>query len=128
MIRKPGAFDDPRIHFAVNCASVGCPALRNEAYVADRLDAQLEDSAARFLKDRSRNSYDAANNRVTISKLLDWYGGDFAQGHRGISSLKSFLAAHAAALADTDGARKALAAQTFSIEYSDYDWSLNDAR
>jgi Protein of unknown function, DUF547 len=55
MPRKPGAYDDPRVHFAVNCASVGCPMLREEAYVAERLDAQLEQQTRRFLSDRSRN-------------------------------------------------------------------------
>ncbi len=54
-IRAPGAFDEPRIHFAVNCASIGCPMLREEAYVADRIDRQLEEQAERFLSDRSRN-------------------------------------------------------------------------
>ena len=57
MIRAPGSFDEPRIHMAVNCASIGCPALRNEAYVADKLDAQLENSVVRFLSDHSRNRF-----------------------------------------------------------------------
>ncbi len=54
-LRKPGAYDEPRVHFAVNCASIGCPMLREEAYVAGRLDAQLEEQTRRFLSDRSRN-------------------------------------------------------------------------
>ena len=73
-IRKPGVYDDPRIHFAVNCASIGCPALRNEAYVADRLDAQLEDQTKRFLSDRSRNRYVPESNTLEVSKIFDWYG------------------------------------------------------
>jgi hypothetical protein len=55
MIRAKGAYAEPRIHFAVNCASVGCPALRPEAYTAARLDAQLADATRRFLGDRTRN-------------------------------------------------------------------------
>ena len=59
-IRAPGAFDDPRIHFAVNCASVGCPMLMRDAYVADRLDAQLDDATRRFLSDPTRKPLSAA--------------------------------------------------------------------
>ena len=61
MLRKPGAYDEPRVHFALNCASVGCPMLREEAYVGARLEAQLEDQARRFLSDRSRNRYDPSS-------------------------------------------------------------------
>lgn len=128
MIRKPGAFDDPRIHFAVNCASIGCPALGSEALVAARLDAQLDQAAEHFLGDHSRNRYDAADDTLHISRIFDWYGKDFEQGHRGITSLRTFFAAHAAQLADSDAARAALRTQTFKIKYTDYDWSLNDAR
>jgi hypothetical protein len=53
-IRARGTYDDPRIHFAVNCASVGCPMLREEAYVGERLERQLDEQTARFLSDRSR--------------------------------------------------------------------------
>ncbi|MGH8526808.1 MAG: DUF547 domain-containing protein [Gammaproteobacteria bacterium] len=52
LIRAPGVYDDPRIHMAVNCASIGCPMLREEAYVGARLDAQLEEQVVRFLSDR----------------------------------------------------------------------------
>ena len=60
MLRKRGRYDDPRIHFAVNCASIGCPALREEAFEAARLDAQLDEQALRFMSDRTRNRYNAA--------------------------------------------------------------------
>jgi hypothetical protein len=49
MIRAPGAFDDPRIHVGVVCASIGCPMLRPEAFTAEKLDAQLDDGMKRFL-------------------------------------------------------------------------------
>ena len=48
-------YADPRVHGAVNCASIGCPALRNEAFTAPKLDAQLEDGMLRFMGDRTRN-------------------------------------------------------------------------
>lgn len=55
LLREAPDFAEPRIHFAVNCASLGCPALRPEAYEAERLEAQLADQTRRFLRDRSRN-------------------------------------------------------------------------
>lgn len=61
----------------MNCASVGCPALREEPFLAQRLDAQLEDQTIRFLKDRNRNYYEGESERLFVSPLFDWYAGDF---------------------------------------------------
>ena len=94
---------DPRIHFAVNCASVGCPMLREEAFVADRLDAQLEQQAQRFMSDRTRNRWNPQRQRLEVSKIFDWFGEDFRLGHRGITSLPAFLARYADVLADHRG-------------------------
>ena len=122
-IRKPGVYDDPRIHFAVNCASIGCPALRNEAYVADRLDAQLEDQTKRFLSDSSRNRYVPASNTLEVSKIFDWYGGDFK---RGKGDLAAFFARYAAEMTDTPDAQQAIRDGKVKITFLDYDWALND--
>lgn len=127
-IRAPGVFNDPRIHAAVVCASVGCPMLRNEAYVAPRLDAQLEDQMQRFLRDRSRNRFDSKSGTLKVSKIFDWYAGDFEKGHLGFDSLKSTFAHYADALAETPAAAGRIRSGNFTIEYLDYDWSLNDAR
>ncbi len=127
-LRAPGRYSDPRIHFAVNCASVGCPMLREEAYVGDRLDAQLDEQANRFMADRSRNRYNAASKRLELSKIFDWYGGDFTQGHRGITSLAQFAASHADQLADPPADRDAVRGQKLPVDFLDYDWALNDAR
>ena len=127
MIRVPGAFDDPRIHFALNCASIGCPMLRSEAYVGDRLDAQLDDAAARFLGDRERNRYDPQTGTLEVSKIFDWYGGDFERGYHGITSARGFLAAHAALLTEDQAVRRRIEEQGVPIRYLDYDWQLNDA-
>ena len=126
LLRHPGDFDDPRIHFAINCASVGCPMLRNEAYVGARLDAQLDDQMRRFLSDRSRNLYDAADKVLKVSKIFDWYGDDFARGWKGITSVRQFFADHAALLTDDAQALAAIRAQRVPIDYLSYDWSLND--
>jgi hypothetical protein len=77
MIRAPGAFDDPRIHVGVVCASIGCPMLRPEAFTPEKLDAQLDDGMKRFLADSTRNRYDAGSGKLQVSKIFDWYGKDF---------------------------------------------------
>jgi hypothetical protein len=106
-------YADPRLHFALNCASVGCPMLREEPYVAARLEAQLDDQARRFLSDRSRNRLRDA--RLEVSKIFDWYKADF-------QPVNDYLARYAAALG-TDAATAARA----PIIYLEYDWALNDS-
>jgi hypothetical protein len=125
-LRARGRFDDPRIHFAVNCASVGCPMLREEAFVPERLDAQLDEQTVRFLSDRTRNRF--REGRLQVSKIFDWYGEDFRLGHRGIGSLAAFLARHADLLADAPAERDQVRAQKAEIGFLDYDWALNDAK
>ncbi|MCP5264505.1 MAG: DUF547 domain-containing protein [Burkholderiaceae bacterium] len=128
MIRAPGVFDEPRIHFVVNCASIGCPALRPEAMRGATIDSQLEDSARRFLRDRSRNRLDPVAGELRVSKIFDWYGGDFSKGYRGIDSLNQFFAMHADALGDDAGQVSRIRAGKLEIDFLDYDWRLNDRR
>lgn len=128
MLRARGRFDDPRVHFAVNCASVGCPALREEAFDAGRLDAQLDEQALRFMSDRSRNRYNTARGRLEVSKIFDWFGEDFRLGHRGIGSLAAFMARYADNLADAPADRARVRAGQVEIGFLDYDWKLNDVR
>lgn len=122
MIRAKGAFDEPRIHFAVNCASIGCPALRPEAYTAVRLDTQLADAARRFLSDRTRNRL--KNGRLEVSSLFKWYGKDFDR----LGGLRAFLADQGEALTLTEAQRQALRDGSLQVVFLDYDWSLNGLR
>jgi len=131
-LRKPGAYDEPRVHFAVNCASVGCPMLREEAYVAARLDAQLEEQTVRFLSDRSRNRLDAAGRRLEVSKIFDWFKEDWQSGYRGfdgkappIASRQAYFARYAKLLADAPEARARIVEGKLPIDFLEYDWSLN---
>jgi Protein of unknown function, DUF547 len=128
MLRKRGDYDDPRVHFAVNCASIGCPALREEAFVAARLDAQLDEQALRFMSDRTRNRFSAARGRLELSKIFDWFGEDFRLGHRGVASLPAFAGRYAEQLADAPADRERVRAGSVDIAFADYDWALNDAR
>lgn len=123
MIRKPGSYDDPRIHFAVNCASIGCPALRREAYSGALLEQQLEEQTRQFLGDRSRNRL--TNGRLEVTSLFKWYEDDFEQGWRGAASLPEFLARYASDLGLSKDEVSALNSGSLDIIYLDYDWSLN---
>ena len=129
-IRAPGAYDDPRIHFAVNCASISCPMLREEAYVGDRIDRQLEEQTVRFLSDRSRNRV-SADGKLEVSKIFDaspWYGGDFRKGHKGFTTLEGFFGKYANLLSDNAEHQKIIRDGKAEIRYLDYDWGLNDAK
>ena len=128
MLRKEGAYDEPRVHVAVVCASVGCPMLRNEPFLPDRLDAQLEDAMRRFLSDRTRNRYDPQSRRLEVSRIFDWYGKDFEHGWHGYASVKSMLGRYADLLADRPEDRAAIRAGTPEVAFLEYDWSLNDAK
>jgi hypothetical protein len=127
-LRARGRYDDPRIHFAVNCASIGCPMLREEAFVAERLDAQLDEQALRFMSDRSRNRWNTESKKLEVSKIFDWYGEDFRLGHKGIASANAFYARYADQLADAPADRDSVRGQKASVAHLDYDWKLNDAK
>ncbi len=119
-------FNDPRVHAAVNCASIGCPALRPEAFVASTLNAQLDDAMRRFLSDRTRNR--VVDGRLEVSAIFKWYGTDFAQGHGGFRRLEDVFALHADVLTEDAATRAALKRGTVPITFLPYDWSLNVAR
>jgi len=127
-LRAPGVFDDPRVHVAVNCASIGCPLLDNRALSPERLDAQLDDLFVRFMADRSRNRYNAQTRTAELSRIFDWYGKDFEKGHRGYSSVNDVVGKHADQLADAPGDRAQLRSGQTPIRFLEYDWSLNDVR
>jgi hypothetical protein len=123
LIRGSGRYNDPRIHFAVNCASIGCPALRAEAYVAERLNAQLEDATQMFLSDRTRNRVES--DTLKISSIFKWYRPDFEKGWRGGNTLGQFLALYSGPLGLNIDTASRTAAGKLGIEFLDYDWRLN---
>lgn len=124
MIRGSGRYNDPRIHFGVNCASIGCPPLINEAFTGDKVDAQLEKATQDFLTDRTRNFINGET--ITVSKIFDWYRGDFEAGWRDAIDLGEFLALYGDSLGLNEEQSAALAAGDYEIEFSEYDWRLND--
>ena len=122
---------EPRIHFAIVCASIGCPPLRNEAFVADTLEEQLDGQARTFLSDPTKFRIDRTGSTVHISSIFKWFGKDFVPKH----GTDSFYAGHntsqravlgfIAGYASPEDA-KYLKTASYSIEYQDYDWSLNE--
>ena len=130
-IRADGVYNDPRIHFAVNCASVGCPMLREEPYLAERIEAQLEQQTIRFLSDRNRNRFNADSKALEVSKIFDaspWYGGDFRRGWKGYTALEAFFARYANVLADAPEHQQLIRDQKAVVRYLEYDWTLNAVR
>ncbi|MGE0376269.1 MAG: VTT domain-containing protein [Planctomycetaceae bacterium] len=110
-------FVEPRVHFALVCAAIGCPPLRNEAYAADRLEEQLA-SQTEYVHSHPRwFRYDAGGNVVSLTKLYDWYRTDFTQQ---APSVLDYAARFVPSLQQTlDPGRRP------AIRWLDYDWRLN---
>ena len=126
LIRAPESYDEPRIHFAVNCASIGCPALRPEAYRGDILESQLQSAEMLFLGDKSRNRL--VNNVFEISSIFKWYGDDFRKGNRGIESLEQYLLSHSGLFGLSEEQKTSMQNGKMKIRYLKYDWKLNSLR
>ena len=126
LIRGSNRYNEPRIHFAVNCASIGCPALLPEAYTGTALEMQLDRATRSFLSDSTRNRL--RGDELQVSKIFKWYGEDFERPWQGAHSLESFLALYQQELnlSEIDVAR--LLNGDIDIEFLDYDWGLNQAQ
>ena len=110
--------DEPRIHFAIVCASVGCPRLLNEAYAADRLEEQLTLNSKDFFSRDQNLRVDTAADVIYLSSILSWYADDFGDSQSArLDYLRPYLPAGAITVADSPETR---------VKYLDYDWNLND--
>ena len=111
-------FEDARVHAAINCASISCPPLRDEAYRAAGLDQQLDSQVAAWLLDPERNSLDEEGT-LRVSRIFDWFAGDF---EREAGSVQAWITSHA-----PEGELEWLrTAGKLQVRYLDYDWRLND--
>jgi len=110
--------NEPRIHFAIVCASIGCPRLRNGAYSPDTLEAQLADNTRDFFS-RSRNlRIDHQRQIIYVSSILDWFSEDFGTTpQEGLARLSKYM---------PDKAARFVQQGRFSVRYLHYDWSLNE--
>ncbi len=110
-------YKDPRAHFAVNCASIGCPALRAEPFQASKLDAQLDEQGRIFLRDASKNRLDAGKKTLYLSSIFDWFKEDFTENS---GSVEKFILLYV-----SDADRKVIGKGGLAVKNNDYDWTLN---
>ncbi|MEO1049488.1 MAG: DUF547 domain-containing protein [Bacteroidota bacterium] len=103
-------FEEPRIHFAVNCASKSCPILRNESYEAAKIDKQLDEQTRLFLSDESRNKI--AKDQVMVSKIFSWFKKDFSKS----GGVITFIDKHT----------KTSVSKSAKVSFLPYDWTLNN--
>ncbi|MDF1699123.1 MAG: DUF547 domain-containing protein [Saprospiraceae bacterium] len=99
-------YKEPRIHFAVNCAAKSCPPLLNEAFKANKLDAQLEAQTKKFINNSAYNSL--STNEIKVSKIFEWYGVDFGD-------IATYVSQYADKTVKTNA----------KVTYMEYDWNLN---
>lgn len=122
-------FEDARVHFAVNCASISCPPLAGAPYLAATLDAQLDEAARAYLS--SREGLRVKGDTFLVSSLFKWYGDDFIADYASLITGSRSARERAILGAIVRFGPSSAAARARSgpprIEYLDYDWSLNDA-
>jgi hypothetical protein len=125
-------FKEPRIHFAIVCASIGCPVLRSEPFRVSSLQGQLEDAARDFVNNPTKVRWNANEKKLEMSKIFDWFSEDFAsfadENWLNLYSKKqagpvAFVTKYLPpAIAET------LKKSKVKIDYRDYDWHLNERK
>lgn len=104
-------YEEPRIHFAVNCASISCPKLQRFAYTGEKLDEQLNEAARDFLNDPDKNKL--STDKIALSKILNWYWGDFKDQYDSRAELVNKYVDEVQVNPDAE------------VDFLDYDWGLN---
>lgn len=107
-------FREPRVHFALNCASRSCPPLRAEPYAAGRLGAQLDEQAAGYVNSNPLGVKQEGGGKVALSQIFDWYAKDFAPAGGAAAFINKY--------------RREKLADGVKVTFQTYDWSLNEAR
>ena len=113
-------FPDPRVHFAIVCASFSCPPLWNSAYTVEMIEERLETATFNFIRNPEQVRIDRTKRSVYLSKIFKWYADDFKEGYDGVADfLSDYLPLEDAEfLASTD----------VKFHYLNYDWTLNDQK
>ena len=110
--------NEPRIHFAIVCASIGCPRLLDQAYTAEEIETQLEDNAREFFLHRRNFRFDVSANRVYLSSILKWFAEDFGVDQATqLRTISKWLPKKHSAIISTGNP---------SVGYLAYDWNLNE--
>jgi hypothetical protein len=107
-------FAEPRIHFALVCASVGCPLLRRGAYFPESVRTQLEADGSRFIHNPDKVRYDAQKKTLYLSKIFKWYEEDFVKAAGSVAEYVGGYLGPEAAVGDG-----------WAIVFLPYDWNLN---
>ncbi|MDX1566052.1 MAG: DUF547 domain-containing protein, partial [Phycisphaeraceae bacterium] len=124
-------YNEPRIHMAINCASIGCPPLLDEPYTGKKLNEQFKSQTRRFLANPSKFRIDRQSAQVYLSPIFKWFGEDFVKSYlpeegygshgKELRAVLNFIAGH---LDDSDAAY--LRKGDYELEWLDYDWGLNE--
>ena len=114
--------NEPRIHFAIVCASISCPELLNEAFETNTLEKQLESQTIKFLNDKTRNSFDLKNGQANISEIFNWFDEDFGDSDENV--LK-FISNYVPKNISEDIKSNI---SKWKIFYNDYNWNLNELK
>jgi len=124
-------FKEPRIHVAINCASVSCPDLRNEAYIADKIEYQLEDASRNFVNSKTKGVLvDKNKNRIKVSKIFKWFGDDFFSNYHNQefnnkSDKQNGTLGFIYKYINEDEKEYVLRGD-YKLKYMPYDWELNE--
>lgn len=122
-------FDEPRLHVALVCAAISCPPLRNEPYLPEKLDAQLDDQVEKFIASPHGFNLDRQENRVALSSIFKWYGKDWVDTYgvkdkfAGNSKQRAVINFLSQYLSSEE--RQYLETESYKVNHLDYDWSLN---
>lgn len=114
--------NEPRIHFAIVCASISCPALRNEAYEVEKIMSQLEEETKIFLNDTSRNIFNIDEREADISQIFNWFDEDFGETDENILKFVSQYL--------PDNIKKDIQSniEDWDVSYQSYNWDLNEQK
>jgi hypothetical protein len=121
-----GQFREPRIHFAINCASISCPPLAREVYRPEKLEEQLDAATRAFVNNEREVVIDTARNRLALSKIFDWYKSDFTETVKRASNDDAALVEYLKRYLTPERRRALERLSNPKIEFLDYDWGLND--
>lgn len=122
-------FKEPRIHFSIVCASIGCPLLRSQPFRADSLKSQLEEATRDFIQDPAKVKWDGAGKVLRLSRVFDWFSEDFdfaadSSWRKHYSKKQAGAVAFVSRYLPANVAAE-LKAGKVKINYLDFDWTLN---
>jgi len=126
-------FDDPRIHFVLVCASMGCPILESQAFFADDLEQRLEQVAQNFIYNSDKVRLDKEKNIIYLSAIFDWYKKDFRVSEQGRNKFNDYRKDEHGVMEFvtkyfSEADREFIIQNQPKIKYLDYDWSLNEKK